>query len=439
MAPTDIWSGTGFYWSDDDWSGDDPPTSSDDVEIANGASTIEPGGAVISGVTVNSLTLDPSANLSVLADGLSVTNAFTNSGGVAVDDSTVTVGGNFDNHSSFSIDPGGGGDYDYANEVTYPTGGSTITIDGTFINEFNAILQVGGGNGDATANTFVSVNAISNSGQIIVKGTASGYSTTLEIASAAGFGTAGEVSGEDVELIGNAVIRFDGDGPLTKIDSSTQLILQSGSEIDDKDGVGSNSALTTLTDVEGTLTLDDETLTTTTDLFIHSYQDGGNVGTGVLNVDLGAFYSGGSRLTIGGTLINHYAVQIGSGTLSSATKVTATGIDNSSLGQLSIHGGSFAAFSGSNNSLVAPAYATLELASQAGFGTEGILTGTVSMDGRPCWSLTAAAASTRSRPARLFISTGPTLSSPIPATTPKTVRSPGSTITPARSISTTSR
>jgi hypothetical protein len=84
---------------------------------------------------------------------------------------------------------------------------------------------------------------------------------------------------------------------------------------------------------------------------------------------------GGSVVTIGGTLINSSGiVYVGGGNIANATTVSAAGLSNS--GQINIYGG-------------ISAQATLDIEAAAGFGTTGVLDGTVNMLNRSLLKFTS--------------------------------------------------
>jgi hypothetical protein len=125
---------------------------------------------------------------------------------------------------------------------------------------------------------------------------------------------------------------------------------------------------------------------------------------------VGAYVSDGSSLTIGGTLTNSDYMVIGDGgSGTSPTTVSATGLDNTANGEISIDGGSS---SGTSD------LATLSIASAA----PGTLDGAFSLFGMRC-SNSAAAPSPRSPATVTCFSTAPTPLSPMPARPRATARS----------------
>ena len=99
-------------------------------------------------------------------------------------------------------------------------GGSQLTVAGTLTN--SGTLQIG--NGALTADDGVTAAAVDNTGLLELFGsTANGHRATLDIAGAAGFGTAGVVTGR-VWLTDDALVEF-ASGQLDTIASGAQLRL----------------------------------------------------------------------------------------------------------------------------------------------------------------------------------------------------------------------
>src|SRR5262249_51445865 len=103
------------------------------------------------------------------------------------------------------------------------SGGAPFSIPGTLAHS----NFVGGGNGSLTAARTVTAAALNNAGTIGITGSASQLAT-LSIASAAGFGTAGVLTGS-VTLSGDALLEF-ASGQITTIASGATLFLDSTSE-----------------------------------------------------------------------------------------------------------------------------------------------------------------------------------------------------------------
>ena len=262
-----------------DWSTRTVPGTADDVTIAQGDPQVTTDVGTVDSVT-------NSSELDLLNGGsLSVTAAFGNMGTLTVDDS-----GN---------------------------GGSLLTIGGTLTN--SGTLNIG--NASLSALSEVSAASLANSGTIDLAGSSSAKAL-LDVDGAAGFGTAGTLTGT-VTLgyngTSNSAIEF-ASGQITTIASGAVLTLDgSTSFIEDVGATGSNSALTGLSENDGSLDLESgESVSTTGDL----------TNTGTIAVDQG---NGGSSLTIGGTLTNSGQLSIGNSGLRAASEVSAQGLANSGI------------------------------------------------------------------------------------------------------------
>ncbi len=254
----------------------------------------------------------------------------------------------------------------------YLAGGSTLHIGGALTNDGSVDIGTGG----LSAATTVTATAINNYvgtnlGTINLTGnTDTGLPipvvATLDIAGAAGFGTASTLTGT-VNLSGDALLEF-ASGQITTIAFDSGLTLNGPDAfVADASNTSSNSALTGLTRIVGGLNLEGIAPLTTT---------GALTVTDLLQVDDG-YQSGGSTLHIGGELTNDGTVDIGTGGLTTATTVTATALNNSigpALGTINLTG---------NNSgdLPVPVVATFDIASAAGFGPTSVVTGTVVISG----------------------------------------------------------
>ena len=179
---------------------------------------------------------------------------------------------------------------------------------------------------------------------------------------AAGFGTVGVETGA-VGLFSDALLEF-ASGQIGTIDGVVTLD-GSSARIADAGTLATNSALTGLITVAGSLYL----------------ENGNSVGvasnlaiTGSGRVDLDSFFlsgSGGSTLTVGGTLTNNStdgnAIDIGYANISTGDTVTAKALSNT--GDISISG---------NGTI----QSTLDITNgAAGFGTIGVETGSVGLFG----------------------------------------------------------
>src|SRR5579883_1712288 len=309
--------------------------------------TISNGGApqLTSAITIGNVTITNSAwDLVGSPASANLTGGVTNNGGTVnlSNGATLTTTTDFSNSSgNLEVDLFGG------------QGGSTLNVGGTLTNSNTVDI----GNTGLSSATTVTAAALSNTGTINLTGnTSSATQATLNVAGAAGFGTAGHVTGA-VNLQGDALLEF-GSGALTNIDSTGSLRLNgAGSRVSIGPGT-TNSALSGLASNAGILTLDNgATVTTTTGL----------TNSNTIEVDI-FFGEGGSTLNVGGTLTNSNTVNIGNTGLSSATTVTAAALSNT--GTINLTGNTSSA-----------TQATLNVAGAAGFGTAGHVTGAVNLQG----------------------------------------------------------
>jgi hypothetical protein len=149
-------------------------------------------------------------------------------------------------------------------DATSYNGGSSLTIEGTLTN--SGTLDIG--NDYLEHATSVTVAALTDYisttlGTINIAGDiytsdSSPISATLDVASAAGFGAAGDLIGS-VNLTGNgyghAVLEF-ASGEITTIGASSELTLNgSDAFVADASNIAANSALTSLASVTGSMSL----------------------------------------------------------------------------------------------------------------------------------------------------------------------------------------
>jgi Hint domain len=292
-----------------------------------------------------------------------LTGLATNAGYLYLQDTSITTTGDLDNTGWIYVDA-------YVTSVDATLGGSTLTIGGALTN--SNFVEIGSDYSYEyfqNAATLVKAASLDNTGNLYLYGNETASQTgltTLDVASVAGFGTAGELTGQ-VYLSGDALLEFDGGGSITTIDEGASLSLNGPNAFlaDTQPSVTSNTALSGLATNAGTLSLEDTSLTTTGDL--------DNTGTGVFYVDNSGYVTGlfgGSAVTIGGTLANGGTVDIGSDNQNASTTVTAANLDNT--GNLYLYG---------NDAAPPTVLTTLDVASAAGFGTAGELTGNVSISG----------------------------------------------------------
>jgi hypothetical protein len=237
--------GTANWTTATDWSTGTVPGASDDVTISQGDPEITGNVGTVNSVTV-------SAQFSIEDGGdLTTTVGLTNSGGLYVDN---------------------GG-----------SGGSSLTIGGTLTN--SNYVQIGNYN----VATTVTAQGLSNTGTINIDG-GSTNQAVLDIAAAAPATWTGTLN-----VSGDGLLEFAGTSGIGAIASGAQINLSAPDAVIAAAGLGtgSDTALTGLASNAGQLQLQyGATLTTT----------GGLTNSGGLYVDNGG--SGGSSLTIGGTLTN---------------------------------------------------------------------------------------------------------------------------------------
>ena len=176
-----------------------------------------------------------------------------------------------------------------------------------------------GGSGLGASTTLVAA-ALDNTGvfDVTATGETSADSASVLLASAAGFGTAGMVTGQ-VNLDGNAVVAFAGGGEIGTIAGGAQLYLQNGAGIIDAGGTA-NSALAALAVNAGELDVASDDLSLSGDLD----------NTGRIDLDDQYFGVGGSTLTLAGTLTNSGNLDMGGSGIGASATLSAGGLANSS-------------------------------------------------------------------------------------------------------------
>ena len=273
-------------------------TNSDYLEVdasGSGGSSLTVGGTLTnksgyfsigdSGIT---------AATTVRAAGLS------NSGGLYLDSGTAAatlhVTGDFDNIGTVEVDYYSG------------TGGSSLTAGGTLTNHGDLYIGYAG----LTKATTVTAGELANTGTIDLTGGAS-KPATLDITTAAPATLTGNFN-----LVGDAVLEF-AKGGISAIGSGAELSLNGAKAL-----VALSSALTTdsalsgLAGNAGTLVLENGAALTTAV---------GLDNIGIISVD--SYYSGGSSLTVGGTLTNEDVLYIGYyGNNTAPTTVSAAALTN---------------------------------------------------------------------------------------------------------------
>ena len=320
------WNDTGDNWDTAaDWSTGIVPGAGDNVTVAQGDPLITSNVGTVASVG-DTATIDL-----VNGGSLTTTAAFANSG-------------------TLNLDTRNFGD-----------GGSSLTIEGTLT---NGTLNTGGtvniGNTGLSAATTISAAGFANAqtGTINIAGNTSTLAE-LAITGAAGFGQGAGVLSGQVNLTNDAVVQF-GSGQITSITANSQLYLNGASAQVNDAGVAGNSALVGLATNAGTFDLSNGASVTTT---------GGLTNSGTTNLDNTNFGNGGSSLTLGGKLTNDGTFNIGNTGLSAPTTVTTTGLTNfvnTTAGTINLNGNT-------------TTLAELDVTAAAGFGTAGILSGTVNL------------------------------------------------------------
>ena len=195
--------------------------------------------------------------------------------------------------------------------------------------------------------------SLDNTGSIHLRGS-SANQALLDVTGAAGFGTAGTLTGT-VDLTQDSAIEFQS-GQISTIGASSQLTLDGSNAVIEDGASGSNSALSGLTNVAGSLYLASGA----------SLSTGALTNNGLLGMDL-EFNSGGSAFSVAGGLTNNGTLYIGvgAGGLSATDTLTVDTLSNANAGVIGLYG------NGNNQALLDVTTGV------AGFGTAGTVTGTV--------------------------------------------------------------
>jgi fibronectin-binding autotransporter adhesin len=342
-----IWNGANAKWSvAADWS-TGLPQPGDDVSIPSGAVLLD---NTTGSTSVGSITVASTLNIKDPGATVAVTGSLTDNGSVSVD--------------STAFDPGG---------TTLAVGGIlTVTNSGGGLAVGNYLQGASGGGGGTATLTIVTANSVTDTGTITIQSDqALGSRAVLNVASAAGFG------GQTGVLTGNVNIGSDGlhaggdgllefaTGQITTIASQASLYLYgTGSFIADAGSTTSNSALTGLANVNGSLTLQAGVdVSPTGALTIGS--------NGTVAVDNAFLGTAGSKLAVGGVsgalLTVNGSLSVGRSAMTGNATVTAGLLSNP--GTISLNGAD------------ASDMGLLDIAGSAGFGTANTLTGNVNMQG----------------------------------------------------------
>ena len=238
-------------------------------------------------------------------------------------------------------------------------GGSSLHVGGTLTNNSTNNNGLYIGNGNIGVGDTVTATGLVNTGVIQIQG-AGTIQSTLDITSAAGFGTLGVETGS-VGLTNDALLEF-ASGQIGTIDGGVSLT-GPNARIADAGTLATNSALTGLNTVAGELALSSGASVSTNGALAVT-------GNGVLWLD-SPFNNGGggSSLHVGGTLTvnstNGNAVFIGNTNIGAGDTLTAAALN--STGVIQIQGGG-------------TIQSTLDITTgPAGFGTLGVETGSVSL------------------------------------------------------------
>ncbi len=233
-------------------------------------------------------------------------------------------------------------------------GGSSVTIAGTLTN--TGQVTVGPGTDSLSVNTTLTVGGLAGTGAVGVHGStgATPALATLNVLSAA----PGTIIA-NTTLDGDSLLEYASGQVATIAANATVSLSGSKALIADAGNTNANSAIASLTEIDGSLRVINGSSVTLT----------GNVDdTGYLNVDGDSYSSeGGSSVTIGGTLTDAGQVAVGPGTdsLSANTTLTVGGL--AGTGGIGIHGSTGAA----------PSLATLNVLSAA----PGTIIETTTLDG----------------------------------------------------------
>jgi Hyphally regulated cell wall protein N-terminal len=257
MANNDYWQDSAANWdTPSDWSAGLPGATSDVVIESYGNPQV-----TASFGTVASIRIEYRASVSFIDAGASAVAG------------RVTVGSKT---GGLYLDTGSG------------DGGSSLTIGERLTN--HGTVQIGASDNTLSAASTIQAALLINSGAIDLYGSSTAQAT-LDVTSAAGFGTQGTLTG-DVNLSGDALLEFKL-GQITTIAGALSL---TGSQafVADAANTGSNSALKGLDTVTGELDLANGAAVKTSG-------DLANSGTITLDSSSG---DGGSVLSIKGTLTN---------------------------------------------------------------------------------------------------------------------------------------
>lgn len=261
-----------------------------------------------------------------------------NQASVSVSGSTGNPTGSLNNSGFIGVD------YDGS------TGSSSLKIAGRLTNLGNLYV----GNSSLTSADQATVGGLANVGTIVVTGTTVNKALIDVTGGAAGFGTAGTVTGT-VSLSGDSAIEF-ASGQISTVGLGAYLRLDDNNAVIEDGTSGSNSALTGLSNIVGTFSLDNDGSVSTSAALTNN---------GLLELDAYDYGSGLSTFSVKTGLTNNNTLDIGNTGLSGSDKMTAETLSNT--GTINLNG------NGGNQALL---HVTT---GAAGFGTAGTLTGAVDL------------------------------------------------------------
>jgi hypothetical protein len=236
-------------------------------------------------------------------------------------------------------------------------GGSRLTVGGALTVTNAGRLNIG--NSEITQAVIAASSLLANAGVLNLAGGGSAAARAeLDVSGAAGSGTAGVLSGS-ISLSGHSALRF-GSGVITALASSASLVLDGANAIIATGTATTSTALKGLSNIAGRLTMDNGANFSTT----------GALGlSGQVQIDTGFNNFGGSKITVGGALTNAgFNFSIGNEAMTKTSQVIATSFVNN--GSISLNGGS-----------ATTAQALINISGAAGFGSAGVLQGTVNLSG----------------------------------------------------------
>jgi len=234
-------------------------------------------------------------------------------------DGSVSTTGALTNNGSLLLD-------DYYGS----SGSSTFSVATGLTN--NSTLDIG--NTSLSGSDKMTAETLSNAGTINLNGNGGNQALLDVTTGAAGFGTKGTLTGT-VDLTNDSAIEF-ASGQIGTIGAGSQLLLNGNNAYVEDGTSGSNSALTGLANVVGSLYLAKGAKVSPT---------GAVTDSGILGVDSypPIYGSGGSTLSIAKGLTNTGTLDIGNSGLSSSDSVTAAAFVNSGTVNLTGAGTNFAA------------------------------------------------------------------------------------------------